>query len=69
MKAVSQRQDDSALTTHPRMFTLVLFEVVSPAQVRQFRKPFGVIHPAKQPDRLKKERERQIRRERLIEKL
>ena len=32
-KAVSQRQADSGLTTRLKMFTLVLFEVASPAQV------------------------------------
>ena len=32
-KAVSQRQDDSGLTTRLMIFTLVLFEVASPAQV------------------------------------
>ena len=32
-KAVSQRQDDTGLTTRLMIFTLVLFEVASPAQV------------------------------------
>lgn len=66
--AVSQQQDDSGITTHLKMFTLALFEVVSPAQVRELLYNRSGSHlesysqPSRQTDRQKKRRERKTDR-------
>ena len=71
--AVSQRQDDSGITTHLKMSTLALFEVTSPAQVRKllYKRLGNHLESYRQPsnhtDRQKRERKTDRRKSRLIE--